>query len=151
MRLRSDLMVAIGAALILLLVAASAYAASCRVSGDSIAIDIGHFAPRGCVIDAKIGIGSAAIIARVKPADLVVISAGSNDPDNPNLARNLVEMRARAQNSRVVWVVPVNHVAAADVVTIAQMHGDRAVTFAPAGDHVHPRCPQCVAREIFGK
>ena len=41
-----------------------------------------------CKLNAKIGIPSGAIIARVDPsADVNVISAGSNDPDNPALAR----------------------------------------------------------------
>ena len=74
----------------------------CLIAGDSIALDIARHAPQ-CAADAKIGIGSAAIVARVHPAPLVVISAGSNDPDNPRLVRNLTEIRVRAGFSRVVW------------------------------------------------
>jgi hypothetical protein len=121
----------------------------CLIAGDSIAVDIGRHAPQ-CVTDARIGIGSAAIVARVTPARLVVISAGSNDPDNPRLAKNLEAMRARAGDARVVWIVPVDPRAAAAVMAVARAHGDRAVPFIAARDHVHPKCPRCVAQFIFG-
>ena len=121
---------------------------SCLIAGDSIALDIAHYAPQ-CAADAKIGIGSAAIVARVHPAPLVVISAGSNDPDNPRLVRNLTEIRVRAGFSRVVWVTPVNAAAAAAVAAVARRAGDRTVAFAPGRDQVHPQCPRCLAAAIF--
>ena len=120
----------------------------CLVVGDSIALDIGRYAPR-CASDARIGIGSAAIVLRVRPARLVVISAGSNDPDNPRLAANLERMRLRAGAARVVWIVPVDPRAAAAVRAVARRRGDGVATFAPARDRVHPRCPRCLARQIF--
>src|SRR5712675_531166 len=67
-----------------LVLARPARAASCLIAGDSIAVEVGRFVP--CTIDAKVGIGSAAIVARVRPATTVVISSGSNDPFNPRLA-----------------------------------------------------------------
>ena len=121
---------------------------ACLIAGDSIALDIAHHAPQ-CAADAKIGIGSAAVVARVHPAPLVVISAGSNDPDNPRLVRNLTEIRVRAGFSKVVWVTPVNATAAAAVATVARRAGDRTVAFAPGRDHVHPQCPRCLAAAIF--
>ncbi len=122
--------------------------AGCLVAGDSIAVDVGRYAPQ-CATDARIGIGSAAIVARVRPARLVVISAGSNDPDNPRLADNLERMRVRAGAARVVWIVPVDPRAAAAVRAVARKRGDELVTFVPARDRVHPRCPRCVARQIL--
>jgi hypothetical protein len=120
----------------------------CLIAGDSIALDVGRYAPY-CATDARIGIGSGAIISRVRPARLVVISAGSNDPDNPRLADNLERMRARAGAARVAWIVPVDPRAAAAVRAVARRRGDALVAFAPARDGVHPRCPRCVARQIF--
>jgi hypothetical protein len=87
---------------------------------------------------------------RVRPAPLVVISAGSNDPDNPRLVANLTAIRQRAGSSRVVWVLPVNGRAASAVAAVARRSGDRTVAFAPGRDHVHPRCPRCLAAAIFG-
>jgi hypothetical protein len=121
---------------------------ACLVAGDSIALDVARYAPR-CAADARIGIGSAAIVARVRPAPLVVISAGSNDPGNPHLLRNLVAMRVRAAVSTVVWIMPVDARAALAVATVARGAGDRTVAFAPARDHVHPNCPRCLAAAIF--
>ncbi len=121
---------------------------ACLIAGDSIAVDIAHHAPQ-CATDAKIGIGSAAIVARVHPAPLVVVSAGSNDPDNPRLVRNLTEIRVRAGFSKVVWVTPINATAALAVAVVARRAGDRTVAFVPARDHVHPQCPRCLAAAIF--
>jgi hypothetical protein len=123
---------------------------ACLIAGDSIALDLGRAAHR-CAVDAKIGIGSAAIVKRVRPAPLVVVSAGSNDPDNPRLVRNLESMRARAGTGRVIWIVPAHPRAAGAVMTVAREHGDRVVPFVAARDHVHPRCPRCVADLIFGR
>jgi hypothetical protein len=120
----------------------------CFVVGDSIALDIAHYAPQ-CAANARSGIGSTAIVARVRPAPLVVISAGSNDPGNPRLVRNLIEIRVRAGFSMVVWVTPINATAAAAVATVAQRAGDRTVAFVSARDHVHPQCPRCLAAAIF--
>jgi hypothetical protein len=137
-------------ALALLAATAMAQAASsCLIAGDSIALDVGRYAPN-CALDARIGIGSAAIIARVRPATLVVVSAGSNDPDNPRLVRNLEAMRARAGQGRVVWILPTHPRAAAAMLAVARQHGDAAVPFAAARDNVHPKCPRCVADFIFG-
>jgi hypothetical protein len=122
----------------------------CLIAGDSIALDVAAYAPH-CAVDAKIGIGSAAIVARVRPARTVVISAGSNDPDNPRLAANLAAMRARADTAHVVWIVPVHPRAAVAVIAVAHARGDQVVPFVAARDHVHPKCPRCVAQFVFGR
>jgi uncharacterized protein with von Willebrand factor type A (vWA) domain len=119
---------------------------SCAVVGDSIAVGAGQYM-RACKVNAKIGISSSAVIARVDPSAAVnVVSAGSNDPANPNLRANLERIRSRAK--RVVWILPINGRARATVQNVAAAHGDPVVSFAPAGDHVHPRSEAALARSI---
>lgn len=121
---------------------------ACLVAGDSIAVGVGQYAPKECTVNAKIGISSTAIISRVSPAKLVVISAGSNDPDNPRLEANLEAIRAKSPGE-YRWIVPQNPKAAAAVLTVARKHGDRTFTFTPARDHVHPKNERALARTIF--
>ena len=135
-------------ALLILPTAANAAAPmpSCAVVGDSIAVGAGHHM-RACKVNAKIGISSRAVIARVDPSAAVnVVSAGSNDPDSPNLRANLERIRARAK--RVIWILPINARARAAVQTVAAEHGDAVVGFAPAGDRVYPRSEAALARSI---
>ena len=109
---------------------------TCAVIGDSIAVDIGRAMPE-CATKAMIGIGSAAIVGRAGPAGMCIVSAGSNDPRNPNLGKNLEAIRARC-GGRVIWVLPIDLVARAAVRQVATRHGDAVVSFAPAADNVHP-------------
>jgi hypothetical protein len=119
---------------------------SCAVVGDSIAAGAGQYM-RKCKVNAKIGIPSHAVIGRVDPAaDVNVVSAGSNDPANPNLRGNLESIRSRA--SRVIWILPIDTRARAEVQAVAAEHGDLVVSFAPADDHVHPRSEIGLARSI---
>jgi hypothetical protein len=119
---------------------------SCAVVGDSIAVGAGQYM-RVCKTNAKIGILSSAVIARVDPfADVNVVSAGSNDPDNPNLRVNLESIRSRA--SRVIWILPIDARARAEVQAVATAHADPVVSFVPAGDHVHPLSEVDLARSI---
>jgi hypothetical protein len=119
---------------------------SCAVVGDSIAVGAGQFI-RKCKMNAKSGIPSRSVIARVDPtADVNVISAGSNDPDNPILHANLERIRSRA--ARAVWILPIDSRARAAVQTIAVSHGDPVVSFVPARDRVHPRSDAALARSI---
>jgi uncharacterized protein with von Willebrand factor type A (vWA) domain len=119
---------------------------SCAVVGDSIAAGAGQYM-RACRVNAKIGISSRAVIGRVDPsADVNVVSAGSNDPDNPNLRGNLERIRSRAK--RAIWILPIESRARAAVQAVAAEHGDPVVSFAPAGDNVHPRSEVALARSI---
>jgi hypothetical protein len=119
---------------------------SCAVVGDSIAVGAGQYM-RTCQVNAKNGISSHAVIGRVDPfADVNVVSAGSNDPANPNLRANLESIRSRA--SRVIWILPIDTRARAEVQAVAAAHGDPVVSFSPAGDHVHPRSEIGLARSI---
>jgi hypothetical protein len=119
---------------------------SCAVVGDSIAVGAGQYM-RTCKVNAKIGISSSAVIGRVDPlADVNIVSAGSNDPANPDLRANLERIRSRAR--RVIWILPIETRARAEVQAVATAHGDPVVSFAPTGDHVHPRSEIGLARSI---
>jgi hypothetical protein len=119
---------------------------SCAIVGDSIAVAAGKYIP-DCKVNAKIGIPSGAVIARVDPAaEINVVSAGSNDPDNPDLRANLEHIRARA--NRVVWILPIDARARAAVESVAAAHDDPIVSFSPGSDHVHPRSDSDLARSI---
>jgi len=122
------------------------YNVSCAIVGDSIAVGAGKYL-RSCKLNAKIGIPSGAIIARIDPsADINVISAGSNDPDNPALRENLERIRERA--NRAIWILPVVPNARKAVRAVATRHGDPVVSFAPSRDQVHPQSENALARDI---
>jgi hypothetical protein len=119
---------------------------TCAIVGDSIAAGAGKYVS-GCRVNAKIGIPSGAVIPRVDPsAEINVVSAGSNDPDNPNLLANLVQIRDRAK--RVVWILPIDARARAAVQAVAEAHQDPVITFDPGGDRVHPRSEEALAKSI---
>jgi hypothetical protein len=123
----------------------------CAIIGDSIAVDLAYKFPH-CIMDAKIGIGSAAIIGRVQDprinsATVVIISAGSNDPDNPRLTENLVSIRTKI-TGKVIWILPINQRAAKAVIQVAGLNQDRVVSFSPARDNVHPSNNNTLAKNI---
>jgi hypothetical protein len=119
---------------------------SCAIVGDSIAVGVGQYM-RSCRVNAKIGISSSAVIDRVdRSADVNVVSAGSNDPDNPNLRANLERIRSHAK--RTVWILPVPAQARAAVEAVAAAHGDAVVSFTPSADRLHPRSEAALARSI---
>jgi len=120
--------------------------AVCLIAGDSIAVGVASYLPK-CTVNAKIGISSTAIVGRAGNANVLVVSAGSNDPHNPRLVDNLKHIRAKA-SGRVIWIQPIDHVAAAAVRSVAALHGDQIVTFSPAGDHVHPASDKALADRI---
>jgi hypothetical protein len=124
---------------------------TCAVVGDSIAADLRGFFHE-CRIDAKIGIGTAAIVPRVpRGADLIVVSAGSNDYLTPGLLARLRAVRSRAGSARVIWIRPAPPAAAAAVDTVAHAHGDAVVPFAVSRtdrEHLHPQSSQRLAADI---
>jgi hypothetical protein len=136
---------------LLAIVTASPASASCAIIGDSIAEDLrGHF--RECQSNVKIGIGTKAIADRVPAhADVIIVSAGSNDYLTPGLLARLQALRSRAGNARVVWIRPVPQSAGAAVDTVAQAHGDAVVSFPVAPTdrlRVHPQSSKALAADI---
>ena len=119
----------------------------CLIAGDSIAVGTGPHL-RQCVTNAKVGISSAAIIPRVGNAKLLIVSAGSNDPNNPRLEDNLRAIRAKGNAREVVWILPANMNAALTVSKVARSYGDRTVSFTPGRDGIHPRSYRALAASI---
>ena len=118
----------------------------CALIGDSIAVEAGQYLP-ACKLNAKIGIPSGAVISRVDSnAQINVVSAGSNDPRDPNLRTNLELIRARAK--RVIWILPAISSARAAVREVAIKHGDIVVAFEPRRDGVHPASSARLAQAI---
>lgn len=123
---------------------------SCFIFGDCLALGLAAVMG-GCASDAKVGIPSAAVIAKAPASyyDLVVVSTGSNDPTNPRLSHNLEAIRGKLHAGRVVWVRPVNAVAGAAVASVAARHGDGVAHVLPGRDHVHPRNYHVLAAAVL--
>jgi hypothetical protein len=124
---------------------------TCALIGDSIAEDLRGFF-RECRANVKLGIGTKAIAALV-PADanLIVVSAGSNDYLDPGLLSRLQALRSRAGSARVIWIRPAPSSAAAAVDTVAHAHGDAVVPFVVSPtdrEHLHPRSNRALAADI---
>ena len=119
---------------------------SCAVVGDSIAEMVQHYLPQ-CEHNTKIGISSTAVVSRTPSGrDVVIVSAGSNDPDNPSLRKNLEAIQARG--GHVIWILPVASRPRAVVSEVATANKEPTIGFEPAGDRVHPRHPDALAKEI---
>jgi hypothetical protein len=125
--------------------------ATCAVIGDSIAEGLRPFF-RDCRFAVQIGIGTAAISSLVPGnADVIVVSAGSNDYLTPGLLARLQALRSRAGSARVIWIRPVPPAAAAAVDTVAQAHGDAVVAFVVSPTdplRAHPLSSSTLAAEI---
>ena len=119
---------------------------TCAVVGDSIALMIAPFLGQ-CVVDAKVGEHVAQIVGRVHDADVVVVSAGSNDADYRDLAANLEKVRGRCSH-RVLWILPALERPRRMVEAVALKHGDAAVSFPAGRDGVHPARPARLALDI---
>jgi hypothetical protein len=136
---------------LLLIRSATPASATCAVIGDSIAQGL-RPSFRECGFAVQIGIGTAAITSRVPGnADVIVVSAGSNDYLTPGLLARLQALRSRAGSARVIWIRPIPQVAAAAVDTVAQANGDAVVPFvmSPADRlRVHPQSSGTLAAEI---
>ena len=120
----------------------------CVAIGDSIAVGTGK--AMGCEIRAYIGWSSSKIVnlANGVKAELCVISAGSNDPNNPKLLLNLKTIRGKIDCVKVVWIQPINK-KAASAVRNAVRSGDNVVTFLPAKDNVHPKNYNALAKKCL--
>lgn len=133
--------------------------AGCLILGDSIAHGLAAMTPLGeqCTESAKIGIDAAAIAtlaqASYKGQAVVIISAGSNNPNSKTLWPDLRAIRTTLSNtgSKVIWVLPMHPNARAAAAAIAKDNGDGTVTFLPGGDRVHPRDYNALARDVSAK
>lgn len=124
----------------------------CAIIGDSIAKGVGQQAP-ACVTKARVGAASSFIASKyngISGSEVTVISAGSNDPDNPWLEANLTLLRSNVHSKRVVWILPYNRNAAEVVKTVA-LPGDVLVDLMrfKTNDGVHPRSYRALKNRIF--
>lgn len=120
----------------------------CVAVGDSIAVGTGQ--AMGCEVRAHVGWSSSKIVnlANGVKAELCVISAGSNDPNNPKLLLNLKTIRGKIDCVKVVWIQPINK-KAATAVRNAKRNGDSLVTFSPSKDNVHPKNYNALAKKCL--
>lgn len=120
---------------------------TCGIIGDSIALGLALAMPQ-CDSQAVIGAPSSTIREWRLPKcyDVAVISAGSNDPRNPDLARNLRAIRGRICASKVIWILPAN--AAARAAVTREAGADPTISFRAARDGVHPRSYSALARAV---
>lgn len=118
----------------------------CIAIGDSIAVGTGR--AMGCEIRAHVGWPSGKIVnlANGVKQEICIISAGSNDPNNPKLLLNLKTIRGKIDCVKVVWIKPVNPTASSAVRKAAG--NDIAVSFDPGKDNVHPKSYKNIANAI---
>lgn len=131
------------------MIAAAVSLVACLIAGDSLAVGVGaQFG--GCVVSARVGAPTSAMPPMI-PArtwDVVILSAGSNDAQAPDLDDRLRRLRARVHATRVVWILPYHRAAATTVAMIAQERGDAFLDAArfPSRDGIHPASyPQVAA------
>jgi hypothetical protein len=142
----------VAAAITLLATLTAAYAApTCALIGDSIAEDLRSFF-RECHSSVKLGIGTKAIAALMPAhADLIIVSAGSNDYLDPGLLTRLKALRSRAGGARVIWIRPAPQSAADAVDRVALAHGDAVVPFVVSPrdrERLHPQSNKALAADI---
>lgn len=122
---------------------------SCAVVGDSIAFGFAQL-ERGCAASARVG-RSAGAIAR-HPIEgrfrWGVISAGSNNPLDPNLRDQLRLIRANLHADIVIWILPAHPRAAAIARAVAAERGDLVQAFAAGRDRVHPGSYPALRRDV---
>ncbi len=120
----------------------------CIAIGDSIAVGVGE--ALHCQIRAKVGLPSSKIIRLADGSyhEVCIISAGSNDPYNPNLSKNLKTIRNKTHCKYVVWMLPVNNHARAVVDRTGLVHNDKRLTFQSGSDKIHPRNYNEIGKEI---
>ena len=115
------------------------------VVGDSIAVGTGSKI-KDATVAATVGDSSTTIKNKVlantsiKNFTNAVISAGSNDPTNPQLANNLNAIRAALSARNYIWLLPYNATASAVVQNVASANGDKTINLTqfPSRDNLHP-------------
>jgi hypothetical protein len=114
----------------------------CAYIGDSIAVGLQQL-DNECAIHARVGAGSGFITQRYtgnNSTDYVVISMGSNDPNNPALAENARALRRSLRAAVVIWILPYNRTAATRIQAVADNFGDSWIALKSfnSRDGVHP-------------
>jgi len=123
----------------------------CVALGDSIAVGISQVS--SCRKNAIVGVssGKIATMSHNVSSDIVVISAGSNDPMNASLRDNLLKIRNNVKAKKIVWIAPYNARASSVVRDIARLYGDGIVQLSSFStkDGLHPSNYRDLAREVL--
>lgn len=124
------------------------------VVGDSIAVGTGQKI-KDAIVAAKVGDSSTTIANKVEGNSSIkgfvnaIISAGSNDPTNPQLTGNLQKIRSSLQARNYIWLLPYNASAKATVSAFAQSNGDKTIDLSTfqTNDNLHPKNYGLVANQ----
>lgn len=114
----------------------------CVYIGDSIAVGLQQLEHR-CAVHAMVGASSTFITKHYKgydATDHAVISMGSNDPYSPDLLENAIKLRKSLHVKTVIWILPYNKMASANIQIVARLYGDIVVDLSPipTKDGIHP-------------
>jgi hypothetical protein len=118
------------------------------VIGDSLAVGFG--AAAHIETHARVSASSCAIasFAPSGSVDVIVVSAGINDPPG----RCLDSLRARLHARRVIWILPAPiNSARAHVASVAAAHGDATCSYVTGPRSFHPRSYQALVRSCLGR
>ena len=121
------------------------------VTGDSIGVGYAAAMHAPVATVAKVGASSGAIASWPRPHEpvtILIVSAGSNDPRNPALAKNLLRIRQSVTAARVVWLLPRDRSAARAVQAFGAKMGDQCVDTAAirSRDGIHPASYEALTR-----
>lgn len=130
---------------------------ACLFLGDSIAADAAAALRSAlqdrCAIVARKGAGTAAITDMAPTADYrtAVLSAGSNDAGNADLAQRVGRLRLGVSARYVLWILPYDRRAAHIVQATAWRFGDAVIDLAELAtdDGVHPRTYRGLAYALW--
>lgn len=128
----------------------------CLILGDSTAVGTADaLAAQGirCEVHARVSAPSGETGATWRgsgPVSRALIALGSNDPNNPALASNLLALRRRTSAAQVTWLAPYHPAAARVVTSLARSFGDTVVQLADhdSRDRVHPSSYRSVATSL---
>ena len=138
----------------MILLAAAAAVTYCSYIGDSIAVGL-ESVDKPCAVYAKVGASSEFITKNYKGKDkseYTVVSMGSNDPKNPRLYQNAVNLRKSFKQAElVVWILPRDRKAAAVIRKVAEQFQDNWEDLAnyPSNDNVHPKSYKQVNKGVM--
>jgi lysophospholipase L1-like esterase len=90
----------------------------CLILGDSIAVGVAQ-TRQECVLVGKGGINTWQFnknyAEKIKPAETVIISLGSNDHSRVHTFKELMSTRQRIEGHRVFWILPAGNLKASGV------------------------------------
>lgn len=115
----------------------------CLIMGDSIAVGIAQVRQE-CVLVGKGGINTWQFnknyAEKIKPAETVIISLGSNDHSGVHTFKELMAIRQRVEGQRVFWIMPAIKPHVQEMIEIiARNYGDMVLPITQLQkDGIHP-------------